>query len=242
MTISILHKRSNVEHKRPTTSQLQIGELSLNYHSGSPGLFFEDSSNAIRKIGPCEVGGSIPNSSPTGSSGNSVGELWFDTSSGGVIRVYDGSNFSPSLAVTSINSTPPANKTHGSLWYSTQLGRLFVYYNDGDTEQWVDTSPASSIAAGVNKQVQFNSGGSLTGTSLIQIESDHVKVTAKILPEIDNTVDLGSSSQRFANIYTGDLHLKNDRGDWTLIEEDDCLTIRNNKTGKIFNFVLEERS
>ena len=34
------------------------------------------------------------------------------------------------------------------------------------------------------------------------------------------------------DIYTGDLHLKNERGDWTLIEEEDCLTMRNNKTGK----------
>ena len=34
------------------------------------------------------------------------------------------------------------------------------------------------------------------------------------------------------NGYTGDLHMKNERGDWTIIEEDDCLTMRNNKTGK----------
>jgi hypothetical protein len=46
---------------------------------------------------------------------------------------------------------------------------------------------------------------------------------------------------RWANVYTGDLHLKNDRGDYTIIEEEDALTLRNNKTGKVYNFVLEER-
>jgi hypothetical protein len=35
------------------------------------------------------------------------------------------------------------------------------------------------------------------------------------------------------------LHLRNERGDYTLIEEEDCLTIRFNKTGKRYKFVLE---
>ena len=36
----------------------------------------------------------------------------------------------------------------------------------------------------------------------------------------------------FKDVYTNDLHLKNERGDWTMIEEEDVLTLRNNKTGK----------
>jgi hypothetical protein len=51
--------------------------------------------------------------------------------------------------------------------------------------------------------------------------------------------NLGSPAKRFANVYTGDLHLRNDRGDYTLIEEEACLTIRFNKTGKRYKFVLE---
>ena len=66
-----------------------------------------------------------------------------------------------------------------------------------------------------------------------------------IVPVIDNKVDIGTEAKRFANIYmhnlyTGDLHLKNDRGDWTIIEEEDYLSIVNNKTGKKYRFVLEE--
>ena len=60
-----------------------------------------------------------------------------------------------------------------------------------------------------------------------------------ILPDSNRVRNLGSDSLRFANVYTGDLHLKNERGDYTLIEEEDCLTIRFNKTGKRYRFMLE---
>jgi hypothetical protein len=73
--------------------------------------------------------------------------------------------------------------------------------------------------------------------------SDTITFTARsatsFLPSADVTYDLGSASLRWANIYTGDLHLKNERGDYTLIEEPDFLTIRFNKTGKRYKFMLE---
>jgi hypothetical protein len=67
-----------------------------------------------------------------------------------------------------------------------------------------------------------------------------VVVKKAILPNTDATIDLGSPTQRFANMYTGDLHLKNDRGDWTVIEEKDYLSLHNNATGKTFRLVMEE--
>ena len=67
-----------------------------------------------------------------------------------------------------------------------------------------------------------------------------VVVKKAILPNADSTIDLGSPTQRFANMYTGDLHLKNDRGDWTVIEEKDYLSLHNNSTGKTFRLVMEE--
>lgn len=51
--------------------------------------------------------------------------------------------------------------------------------------------------------------------------------------------DLGAVNRRWSNIYTGDLHLKNERGDYTIIEEEDFLSIRFNKTGKRYKFMLE---
>jgi len=34
--------------------------------------------------------------------------------------------------------------------------------------------------------------------------------------------------------------LANERGDWTVVEEEDYLTIKNNKTGKRFKLLMEE--
>jgi hypothetical protein len=36
-----------------------------------------------------------------------------------------------------INATPPANPVAGQMWWSPDLGRLFIYYNDGNSSQWV---------------------------------------------------------------------------------------------------------
>jgi len=58
-------------------------------------------------------------------------------------------------------------------------------------------------------------------------------------PGADSQFDLGGPSIRWANIYTGDLHLRNERGSYTLIEESDFLSIRFNKNGKRYKFLLE---
>jgi len=64
-------------------------------------------------------------------------------------------------------------------------------------------------------------------------------VPGDLLPDVDNVRNIGSPSFRWANIYTGDLHLKNDKGDWTVIEDENFLTLRNNKSGRHFKIVME---
>jgi|10_taG_2_1085330.scaffolds.fasta_scaffold124705_2 hypothetical protein len=72
------------------------------------------------------------------------------------------------------------------------------------------------------------------------ISGSAITAAATITPSEDNSLDLGSPSRHWANVYTGDLHLKNERGDWTVVEEEDCLTVRNNKTGKRYKLAMEE--
>ena len=92
--------------------------------------------------------------------------------------------------------------------------------------------------------VTFNNAVNVNGnTTLGNANSDRVLfnayVTSSILPSNDSAFDLGSPGLRWQNVYTGDLHLRNDRGDYTLIEEEDFLSIRFNKTGKRYKFLLE---
>ena len=38
---------------------------------------------------------------------------------------------------------PPSDPSAGNLWFNPLDGRLYVYYDDGNSEQWVDASPDS---------------------------------------------------------------------------------------------------
>lgn len=87
--------------------------------------------------------------------------------------------------------------------------------------------------------VSGSTGSKGTSTKGTAVFGGDVVTSGTIYPGTDLGANLGSSTNRWGNIYTGDLHLKNDRGDYTLIEEEDCLTIRFNKTGKRYRFVLE---
>ena len=68
-----------------------------------------------------------------------------------------------------------------------------TYYGNGANLTGID---ASSLKDGNNVKVQATSTGAT--------------VTGNLLPEADNTRDLGSSSKRWANLYTGDLNLSNE--------------------------------
>ena len=105
------------------------------------------------------------------------------------------------------------------------------------------TCGTGALNIGSNAIARTITVGNNTGASALNLlaGSGNVNITGAVLPSVDNTHNLGSASFRWANVYTGDLHLKNDRGDYTIIEEEDALTLRNNTTGKVYNFVLQER-
>ena len=77
-----------------------------------------------------------------------------------------------------------------------------------------------------------------------------ITVSGNILPSSDNLYNLGSATYRWANVFTGDLHLSNENtngndidgttGNWTLQEGKNDIFIINNNTGKKFKFKLEE--
>ncbi len=104
------------------------------------------------------------------------------------------------------------------------------------------TSPAGS-----NQQIQFNNNGSFGASPNLRFDSSNnafsltgsFGMKGNITPDADTTYDLGSAEKRWANIYTGDLHLRNDRGNWTIVEERDFLCVVNNITGKKYKMMLQ---
>ena len=87
--------------------------------------------------------------------------------------------------------------------------------------------------------ITADGSGDIVAESNISFNGSQLEVTGSILPGADKVYNLGGPNNRFANIYTGDLHLRNERGHWTIIEEAEYLTVVNNLTGKKYKMVLE---
>jgi hypothetical protein len=61
-----------------------------------------------------------------------------------------------------------------------------------------------------------------------------------VQPGANGTQDLGTSSLRWATVYTSDLDMSNGIGDYTIVEGEEDLFLYNNKTNKVFKFVIQE--
>jgi len=92
--VIILTKRSGNASDRPNVATVQAGEMALSFGGAEPGFYFKDSAGAIRKVGPTFYGTAAPNSTPVGSTGNSAGELWVDSSSSSYyLKIWTGSTW-----------------------------------------------------------------------------------------------------------------------------------------------------
>jgi hypothetical protein len=107
---------------------------------------------------------------------------------------------------------------------------------------------------------RFNDAGDgikfqVDGThSIIYLGTTSYDMTSRaygnVEPGTDNTYNLGSSTKRWANIHSADLHLSNEdtegnevdgtTGNWTIQEGEDDLYLLNRKNGKKYRFKLEE--
>lgn len=89
--VILLQKRSGNSSDRPNTTTVQAGEAAMSFGAADPGLYFKDSAGSIRKFGSNHYGTTAPNSAPVGSTGNSVGETWVDSSTASYyLRVWTG--------------------------------------------------------------------------------------------------------------------------------------------------------
>ena len=83
----------------------------------------------------------------------------------------------------------------------------------------------------------------------MRIDGTTGSATMHWIPTNNNTYDLGSSSYKWRNIYTNDLHLSNEGhsndvdgtwGNWTIQEGESDLFLKNNRSGKKYKFNLTE--
>jgi hypothetical protein len=77
-------------------------------------------------------------------------------------------------------------------------------------------------------------------TGLGITERLQITATGIVQPGANGTQDLGTSSLRWATVFTSDLSLSNGIGDYTIVEGENDLFLYNNKQNKVYKFVIEE--
>ena len=121
---------------------------------------------------------------------------------------------------------------------------LKVNNTDDGTAQLTLANTGSSN--GQIKQISGHMTFSIAGNERLRINN-----SGHVLPGSNNTHDLGSSSLRWRDIYTNDLHLSNQGstnsvdntwGDFTIQEGESDLFLINNRNGKKYKFNLTEVS
>ena len=136
-------------------------------------------------------------------------------------------------------------------------GHMLTIENGGTNNAGILTLKNTTVNKQYNISIAGNTGSKGQNSSLI-FRDDTAAVTrlelntsGHLLPGQNNTYDLGSSSRRWRNVYTGDLQLSNEGhtndvdgtwGNWTIQEGESDLFLKNNRSGKKYKFNLTEVS
>jgi hypothetical protein len=84
-------------------------------------------------------------------------------------------------ANVTVSGTAPASPSQGDIWIDTATGVQFIYFSDGDSNQWAEMEAATSI--------------SVTETPNL------ANISGNVIPSSDITYDLGNATNRWRDLY-----------------------------------------
>lgn len=90
-------------------------------------------------------------------------------------NVVSGGGGASGGASVTIATSPPGSPSEGDLYWDEELGKLFIYYTDNDTSQWVETSGTGVI-----------NGGTVAGVASVNGEDGNVILTTTEVDEGNN--------------------------------------------------------
>lgn len=129
-----------------------------------------------------------------------------DSTGGTELLKADLSNLEGQISSVIPSATPPTNVDVGTVWYNTNNGKLYILYDDGDSEQWVQpTTP--TVGAGAINITGTTSFSGLTGTIAINqisntlITPEKLNLNSNLIPTTNESFDLGSASFRWRDLY-----------------------------------------
>ena len=145
-----------------------------------------------------------------------------------------------SLSVSGVSSVGSAITMYGT----SGIVSATSYYGDGSNLTGIDATQiingTSNVAVSAASSITFTTDG---------VARASIGSTGHFVPYVNNTYDLGNSSNRWRNLYTNDLNLSNEGsandvdgtwGSWTIQEGDEDLFLINRKNGKKYKFNLTE--
>ena len=117
-------------------------------------------------------------------------------------------------ATVTTDDNPPSAPADGDLWWKSDEGRLKVYYEDGDSNQWIDASPPlapSGITNGTNRVVVETTAG--VGEAAIEFWGGNARrwrmtQGGNLIPDANAAYDIGSAEYKVRDLYldNGSLH------------------------------------
>ena len=173
----------------------------------------------------------------------------------GTINFHGESQINTTGVITASNFKTGSTNVHSgglSLGAGSTIGAVTgvtTYFGDGSQLTGISVD-STKIETGNTKVETIDTGSdghikfTTEGTARSRID-----VNGHFTPEADNTYDLGTSSLRWRDIYTGDLNLSNEGrtndvdgtwGNYTIQEGESDLFLINNRTGKKYKFLLQE--
>lgn len=81
--------------------------------------------------------------------------------------------------ISYIGDEPPVQPMQGAEWYCTTDGRSYVWYEDADSSQWVESSPQSTIETDAHKTIVAEMGGVINASSAdVHVITDNVAISS----------------------------------------------------------------
>ncbi len=98
-----------------------------------------------------------------------------------------------------VGTTPPVSPQPNMLWWNSELGQMFIWYNDGNTTQWVVASPAATSSSLIPTGAITDYAGSTAPSGWLLCNGQAVSRTtfAPLFAIIGTTYGVGDGSTTF---------------------------------------------
>jgi hypothetical protein len=171
----------------------------LAIYGGNPGDVLSTNGSGILSWA-AQTGGGGPSGPPvtisaTPPSAASAGDLWWDSVGGQLYIWYTDANSSQWIiavntgssgggASISVGATPPVNPSVGALWWDAVGAQMYLWFNDGNSSQWV---PTTNQMAGVSPASTTVLGGVKVDGTSIKAAADGT-ISTVLIPMGDNRI------------------------------------------------------